>query len=141
MDQLLGNAIARQRLTAVLLMGFALLALLLAAVGIFGVMSYSVACRRREIGIRIALGAHPRDVVRLVIGQGMLITVAGIAAGVGVAVAASRLTGSLLYGVSPTDPATFIAVSALLAVVAFVACALPARRATRVDPVVALRSE
>jgi putative ABC transport system permease protein len=141
MDQLLGNAIARQRLTLVLLVGFGLLALLLAAVGIYGVISYSVSQRTRELGIRIALGASASDVLRLIVGQGMKLTVAGIVLGLLSAFVVTRWMETLLFGVGATDPLTFSVIAPLLTVVALLACWLPARRATKVDPMVALRDE
>jgi putative ABC transport system permease protein len=141
MDQLMGNAIGRQRLLMVLLASFAVLALTLAAVGIYGVMSYAVAQRTHEIGIRMALGARPRDVLRLIVGQGMILTIVGSSIGLAAALVLTRLMESMLFGVSATDPATFAILTLLLAVVAFLASYLPARRATRVDPLVALRYE
>jgi putative ABC transport system permease protein len=141
MDQLMGGAIARQRLTLVLLLGFALLALLLAAVGIYGVISYAVSQRTREFGIRVALGAQDRDVLRLVIGQGLRLTLAGVALGLFCALGLTRLMEALLFGVRPTDLLTFAVITSLLVGVALLACYLPARRAAKVDPGVALRYE
>ncbi len=144
MDQLMGNAIARQRLTMALMASFAVLALVLAAVGIYGVMSYAVEQRRHEIGIRMALGAQPSDVRRLVVKQGMKLAGAGVVIGLAAALAMARLmTGfsALLYGVKATDPATFTLIALLLLAVALLACWIPARRATKVDPMIALRSE
>ena len=141
MDQLLTSSMGAQRFNTSLLMVFALAALLLAAIGIYGLMAYAVTQRTQEIGIRMALGALPRDVLALVVREGMLLAALGIAVGLGGAFAASRLLASLLYGVTPTDPTTFVSVALLLGAVAFLACWLPARRAARVDPLVALRAE
>jgi putative ABC transport system permease protein len=121
--------------------GFAGLALLLAGFGLFSVIAYSVAQRRREIGIRVALGAQPSAIRSLVLSQALWLGVAGLVIGVAGALAATRVLGSLLYGVSASDPATFGAVSAALFLVMLAAAYLPARRATRVDPMVALRAD
>jgi predicted permease len=130
-----------ERLAAVLLTLFGLLALLLAAIGLYGVVSYSVTERTRELGIRTALGAQRRDLLKLVVGQGMMLAVIGSVIGVGAAVALTRLIEKLLFGVSPTDPLTFVVIPLLLVGVTLLACWIPARRAAKVDPLVALRHE
>jgi putative ABC transport system permease protein len=141
MEQVLSSSVAERRFYMLLLGIFAALAVALAAVGIYGVMSYTVAQSTREIGIRMALGAQVSDVLKLIFGQAMLLAFIGIGAGVAGALALTRLMSSLLYGVTPTDPATFVSVSALLVAVAAVACYVPARRATKVDPITAIRHE
>ncbi len=141
MDQLLAGTLSRSRFTMLVLGVFAALALVLACVGIYGVIAYSVTQRTQEFGIRMALGANRRDVFRLVLGQGTRLTLLGIGIGIVAALVVTRLMATLLYGVSATDPLTFTAVALLLALVAVAACYIPARRATRVDPIVALRYE
>ena len=141
MDEYLARTLTSKRLMMLLLAVFAAVALTLAAVGIYGVMAYAVAQRTSEIGIRMALGAHPRDVLRLVVGQGMLLTVCGVALGLAGAYWLTRLMEALLFGVSATDATTFVGVAALLGAVAFLATWIPARRAARVDPLIALRSD
>jgi putative ABC transport system permease protein len=141
MDQLLAGSLSRSRFTMLVLGVFAALALVLACVGIYGVIAYSVTQRTQEFGIRIALGANRRDVLRLVLGQGTRLTLLGIGLGIVAALIITRLMATLLYGISATDPLTFTAVVLLLALVALAACYIPARRATRVDPIVALRYE
>jgi ABC-type antimicrobial peptide transport system permease subunit len=120
---------------------FGAIALLLPCVGLYGLLSYEVALRTREIGIRAALGAQQNDILRLVVSQGMRLAAIGAALGIGLAFALTRFLESILYGVGPSDPLTFASVVVLLAAVAAIACGIPARRASRVDPMVALRYE
>jgi putative ABC transport system permease protein len=141
MDQLLADSLSRSRFTMLLLVIFSGVALVLACVGIYGLIAYSVTQRTQELGIRIALGAQRRDVLRLVLAQGTRLTLLGVAIGVLAALALSRLLATLLFAVSATDPLTFAGVAALLAIAALAACLIPARRATYVDPIVALRYE
>ncbi len=141
MQQVMAEWVGRDRFNTLLLAIFAGLATLLAAVGIFGVMSYSVTLRTREIGLRMALGAQPGEVLRLILKQGFLLTLIGIGLGVAGALALTRLMSGLLFEVGSTDPATFAAIVLIFTFVALIACYIPARRATRVDPLIALRSE
>jgi putative ABC transport system permease protein len=141
MDEVVSRSVAQRRLTMTMLATFAGAALLLAAVGIYGVIAYSVTQRTQEIGIRVALGAQRSDVMRMVVGQAALLAGAGIAAGAAGAFALTRWMADLLFDVQPFDPVTFGAVAGLLVAVALVASYIPGRRATRVDPVVALRSQ
>jgi putative ABC transport system permease protein len=141
MDQLLGNSFAQRRLTLTLLASFAALALLLAAVGVYGVISYSVRQRTHELGIRMALGAQRRDVLNLVLAQGLRLTLLGVGIGLLAAFALTRWMETLLFSVRPVDPLTFTVIAALLTIVSLVACWIPARRAAKVDPLVALRHD
>jgi putative ABC transport system permease protein len=141
MDQVLAAAISRERFQMLLLSLFAALALVLACVGLYGVISYAVAQRTHEIGVRMALGAQPRDVLALVVRQGMALTFAGLLLGIVGGLAVTRVMNDLLFGVTTTDAVTFMSVAGLLVVVAFLACYVPARRATKVDPLIALRYE
>ena len=141
MASLIHNSIAPQRMNLALLAAFAAAALLLAVVGVYGVVSYLVTLRTREIGIRMALGAQVRDVFRLVLGQGTSLVLTGVAIGLVGSFGVTRLLTQLLYGVSPTDAVTFVAVSLLLTAAALVACLVPAARAAKVDPLIAIRRE
>ena len=141
LDEVLSASLAQRRFNMMLLTSFASLALVLALVGIYGVVAYAAAHRTREIGIRIALGATERDVVALVVRGGLAWVLLGIAAGVGGAIAATRVMTGLLFGVTPTDPATFVSTVIIMAVVALAASYVPARRAASIDPIAALRME
>jgi putative ABC transport system permease protein len=141
MSQIVGASVSQPRLYTLLLGIFATLAVVLAAVGIYGVMSYSVTQRSHEIGIRMALGADRSDILKMVVGNGMLLAAIGMAVGLGAAFIAARVLESLLFGVGIRDVTTFISVPLLLAAIAFLSCFIPARRATRIDPMVALRYE
>jgi predicted permease len=141
MSQVIDESISPKRITMYLLGFFAFGALLLAAIGIYAVMAYSVTSRTHEIGIRMALGAQPRDILKLIVRQGLILTVIGVGLGLAGAFALTRAMTEMLNGVTPTDPLTFIGLSALLSAVALLACLVPARKATRVDPMIALRYE
>jgi putative ABC transport system permease protein len=141
LDEVLGRETAQRRVGVVLLTAFAALALLLAALGIYGVLAYFVVQHTPEIGVRLALGAQASDVLRLVVGKGMRLALAGVFFGLAGALALTRLMKGLLFEVSATDPLTLCLIALLLALVALLACLVPARRATKVDPIVALRYE
>jgi len=141
MEQLIDGTTGQRRFAMYLLSGFSILAAVLASIGLYGVMSYLVTQRARELGVRLALGAATRDVLRLVVGQGMRLAFIGVAIGLASALIVTRFIRSLLFDVAATDPLTFILIPLLLLVVAFFAVYLPALRATRVDPVVVLRAE
>jgi putative ABC transport system permease protein len=141
MNQVMSEWVSRSRFNTLLLGLFAGLATLLSAVGIFGVMNYSVALRTREIGLRLAVGAQPRQVLLLVLRQGLLLTIVGVVLGLAAAFALTRLLTSLLFGVTAVDATTFTTISILLLIVSLLACYLPARRAMRIDPLRALRYE
>jgi len=141
MDQILESSMARERMSMIVFMVFAAVALALASIGLYGVVAHGVTERTHEIGVRMALGADPRHVLSLIVGQGLVTTIAGIAVGLVGALALSRTIEGLLFGIESTDPATFAAVVALLFVIALTACTIPAWRATRVDPTRALRAE
>ena len=141
MEQVLRKSMSSRRFNMTLLLTFAGVALMLAAVGVYGVMNYTVTLRRRELGIRMALGAQKTDVLRLVVGQGLTLTLIGVAAGLLAAYGLTRLMASLLYGVTATDYLTFGSVSVVLIAVGLAASYVPARRATKVNPTIALRAE
>jgi putative ABC transport system permease protein len=141
LDEVLSASLAERRFNLGLLASFALLAVALASIGVYGVVSYTVAQRTREIGIRVALGASQRAVIGLVLSSGVRWTLIGVAAGLVASAAATRLLLGMLFGVTPLDPMTFIAVSVVFALIAALASYLPARRAAKVDPLIALRYE
>jgi putative ABC transport system permease protein len=141
MEENMSASVAQPRFRTWLIGIFAALALLLAAVGVYGVMSYTVTQRTSEIGIRVTLGAQPTDVFRGIVGEGARIALLGVAAGLIAALALTRLLRTFLYGISVVDPITFLAVAIILTLISVAACYFPARRATRVDPIVALRYE
>ena len=141
MNAVVAAALAQQRFTMLLLALFAATALVLSSIGIYGVMAYFVAQRTHEIGIRMALGAAPRDVLAMVLGQGARLAATGVVAGLVGAFALTRAIGTLLFDVSPRDPMTYASLSVALTAVALLACYVPARRATRVDPIRALKYE
>jgi putative ABC transport system permease protein len=141
MNEALAASLSSRRFAMLLLDAFAILALLMASLGLYGVISYLVERRTQELGIRIALGAQSRNVLRLVLGDGLKMTVTGVLVGLLAAFGLTRLLTGMVYGVSTTDPATFAAIATLLIVVALLACYIPARRATKVDPLIALRYE
>jgi putative ABC transport system permease protein len=141
MDQVLSDSVSRTRLSMWLMGAFAVIGMFLAASGIFGVVSYTVTQRTHEIGVRRALGAQTRDVLRLIVGQGMRLALVGVALGLVASFGLTRLMSNLLVGVGATDPLTFGAIALLLSLVSLVAALVPARRAIKVDPLIALRHE
>ncbi|HST24218.1 MAG TPA: FtsX-like permease family protein, partial [Blastocatellia bacterium] len=141
LTQAISNTVAQTRFYTLLFALFGIIGLILTLTGIYGVISYTVSQRTQEIGIRMALGAQAGDVLKMLVGHGMVLTAIGIAIGIAMAVALTRLMSNLLFGVSTTDPLTFAVIVLLLALVALLACWIPARRATKVDPVIALRYE
>jgi len=141
MEQVTANSVANRRLSMLLLAIFAGVAIALAAVGIYGVISYSVSRRTHEIGVRMALGANRADVLRMIVRQGLSLALGGAALGLAAAIALTRVMNTMLFGVTATDPPVFAAVTLLLLAVAALACYVPARRATKVDPLIALHHE
>jgi putative ABC transport system permease protein len=141
MNEVIAASLSERQFSMILLEAFAIVALLLASLGLYGVISYLVGQRTHELGIRLALGAQRNDVLRLVLGHGMKMALGGVALGLLAAFGLTRLLSTMLYGVSTTDPATFAIITVLLTLVALLACFVPARRATKVDPLVALRYE
>src|SRR5262245_35578624 len=140
-DQLVARSLSQRRFNLLILTSFAFLALILAGVGLYGLISFMTAQRTYEVGIRMAFGADQRDVLNLIIGQGMALTLAGVVIGLLASFALTRLIARLLFGISPTDPITFVVIIFVLTAVPLIACYIPARRATKVDPMVALRYE
>ena len=141
MEEVVADTANQPRFTAIVMTFFASAAFVLAAVGLYGILAYSVQQRTREIGVRVALGAGRREIFRLIVGNGMALALVGVILGVPAALGATKLMSGALMGVTTTDPLTYVAVVAILAASAFLASYLPARRATRVDPLVALRTE
>jgi putative ABC transport system permease protein len=141
MEDWVSNSAAQSRINALLVVVFAAVALLIAAIGVYGVLAYSVNQRTREIGLRMALGAQQSNVLRLIVSEGMMVGLAGIAAGLAGAYALSRALAALLFDVEPRDPLTFATVAAMLIAIALAACLVPAWRGSRIDPIVALREE
>jgi ABC-type antimicrobial peptide transport system permease subunit len=141
MDDLIESNVADRKRPMILLGAFAALALVLACIGVYGVLAYSVEQRTREIGIRVAIGASPSEVTRMILGQGLRLGLLGLAAGIGLAVVLGRLLQTLLYGANSLSPVVYAVTSAALLLIAVAACIIPAQRAARVDPVVALRNE
>jgi putative ABC transport system permease protein len=141
MEEVISRSLALRNFMRTLLSIFAAFGLLLASVGIYGVISYAVSQRTREIGVRMALGARPADILGLIVGEGLKLVLVGAAIGIAAALVLTKLLGSLLYGVSATDPLIFLGVTALLFIIALLASFIPALRAMRVEPIVALRYE
>jgi putative ABC transport system permease protein len=141
MEQLVADTLKERRFGLALLGTFALLALALAAVGLYGLISFSTSRRVHEIGVRMALGAQAGDILKMIVGEGLLLSLAGVALGTAGAFALTRFMAGMLFGVTPTDPPTYATISALLLLVALLASYIPARRATKVDPMTALRYE
>ena len=141
MEQVLSRSLALRNFMRMLLSAFAILALLLAAIGIYGVISYAVSQRTREIGVRMALGATPAGMLRLILSESLQLIFVGVVIGIAAALGLTRMLASLLYGITSTDPLIFLSVTVLLVAIALAACLIPARRAMRIDPMVALRHE
>ena len=139
--EVVDESVAERRFSMLLLALFALVALFLAAVGLYGVVSYTVGQRTQEIGLRMAIGAAPSQVLRMVVGGGMKLAIIGVAVGIAASLALANLVASLLFGVTPFDPVSYAATASILLAVAALACFVPARRAMRVDPIIALRQE